>query len=258
MGVLVGVSEINRDALRTRGKTLHGHVAQALAERIGADEWPVGSALPSEASFCAFYQVSRHTLRHALATLEENGLILRRQGTPTRVISRQPPRRFVQSLNSPADILRYSAGTHRISERTAYIECDEQLAAVLKAPQGSSWFHIEALRKEKDSGQLIACVDVYMLPRFAEVANEMDFSDTTVFEKIEQRYGVVAHRAEVEIYATAASARVGRALRLPRGTPCLAIVRRYLDANGRSFEVTVNYHPENRFVYAIEYLASGS
>ncbi len=251
------MNAFSKAELGAGGRTLHENLAKALAERIRAGEWPVGSALPSEASFCSFYQVSRHTLRHALSTLEENGLILRRQGAPTRVISRQQPRRFVQSLNSPADILRYSAGTHRISERTEYLECDSQLAAVLKAPLGSSWFHVEALRKEKDSGQVIACVDVYMLPQFAEVVNEADFSDTMVYEKIEQRYGVIAHRAEVEIYATAASARISKALHLPRGTPCLAIVRRYLDAHGKTFEVTVNYHPENRFVYTMEYMASG-
>jgi GntR family transcriptional regulator len=247
----------NKEALATNGKTLHEHVAKALAQRIRDGEWPVGSALPSEASFCASYQVSRHTLRHALATLEENGLILRRQGAPTRVISRQQPRRFVQSLNSPGDILRYSAGTHRITESTEYIECDTVSAAFLKAPLGTSWFHIEALRKEKNTGQVIACVDVYMLPQFAEVAKEPDFSDAMVYEKIEQRFGVAVHRAEVEIFATAADARISKALHLPRGTPCLAIVRRYLDQTGKTYQVTVNYHPENRFVYTMEYTTSG-
>jgi GntR family transcriptional regulator len=251
------MNAFTKDELGVNSKTLHEHVAKALAERIREGEWPVGSALPSEASFCAFYQVSRHTLRHALATLEENGLILRRQGAPTRVISRQQPRRFVQSLNSPGDILRYSAGTHRITERTEFIECDTQLAPMLKAPLGSSWFHIEALRKEKDTGQVIACVDVYMLPQFSEVTKESDFSETMVYEKIEQRFGVAAYRAEVEIYATGADARISKALHLPRGTPCLGIVRRYIDSSGRTFEVTVNYHPENRFVFTTEYTTSG-
>jgi GntR family transcriptional regulator len=246
-----------KDDLTTNSKTLHENVASALAQRIREGEWPVGSSLPSEASFCAFYQVSRHTLRHALATLEENGLILRRQGASTRVISRQQPRRFVQSLNSPGDILRYSAGTHRITERTEHLECDTALASLLKAPLGSSWFHVEALRKEKDTGQVIACVDVYMLPKFAEVAKVSDFSEAMVYEKIEQRYGVAADRAEVEIYATGADARISKALHLPRGTPCLGIVRRYIDSSGQTYEVTVNYHPENRFVYTMEYTTSG-
>ena len=238
-------------------KTLHETVAKALTQRIRAGEWPVGSMLPSESHFCQFYKVSRHTLRHALATLEENGLILRRQGAPTRVISRHQPRRFVQSISSPGDILRYSAGTHRLTERVQHLQCDAELANLLKAPVGSSWFHIEALRKEKDTGQVIACVDIYMLPQFADVANDIDFSESMVFEKIEQCFGVSAHRAEVEVYATAASAIVARSLHMPRGTPCLAIVRRYFDSSGKTFEVTVNYHPEKRFVYAMEYMTSG-
>jgi GntR family transcriptional regulator len=251
------MSALNKAENEADSKTLHERIANALAQRIRSGEWPVGSVLPSEASFCSSYKVSRHTVRHALATLEESGLILRRQGAPTRVISRQPPRRFVQSLNSPADILRYSAGTHRITERMHYVECDSQLSPLLKAPLGSSWFHIEAVRKEKDSGQVIACVDVYMLPQFADVTKELDFSESMVYEKIEQRFGVGPQRAEVEIYATAASARIAKALHLPRGAPCLAIVRRYLNAAGKPYEVTVNYHPENRFVFSMEYGVSG-
>ena len=251
------MNAFNKEELGLKGKTLHESLAETLASRIRAGEWPVGSALPSEQSFCAFYKVSRHTLRHALATLEENGLILRRQGAPTRVISRQQPRCFVQTLNSPGDIMRYSAGTHRLTERVEYVEADAQLAKFLKAPVGSSWFHIEALRKERDTGQVIACVDVYTLPKFADIVNDEDFSNAMVYEKIEQQFGEVVHRAEVELYATGASARISKALHLPRGTPCLAIVRRYLDASGKTFEVTVNHHPENRFVFNMEYTANG-
>ena len=80
------MASIDRAQVNAEGQTLHEHVAHALAERIRAGEWSVGSALPSEHSLCRSYGVSRHTLRHALATLEQNGLILRRQGAPTRVI----------------------------------------------------------------------------------------------------------------------------------------------------------------------------
>lgn len=252
------MSALRKEEFQIDGVTLHEAVANALSERIRNGEWAVGSALPSESSFCKFYGVSRHTLRHALATLEENGLILRRQGAPTRVISRQRPRRFIQSFSSPADILRYSNATYRVNEVEEYVECDEELEPFLRSPIGSSWYHIGGVRREQGSNQLVSFSDIYILPQFADLVHESDHGRSMVYEQIERRFGVVIDRATVDIYATSLDAMRAKALQVPKGTPCLVIVRRYFDADGNPFEVTMTHHPESRFVYTMEYRSSGS
>jgi len=241
-----------QEALASDGLRLHEFVAQAVGERIGKGEWAVGSALPSESVLCKFYGVSRHTLRHALATLEENGLILRRQGAPTRVISRQRPREFTQSFSSPEDILRYPGTTYRVNEIEESIVCDERLAPTLKASVGSSWYHIGAIRREQGSNLIVSHSDIYILPRFADLVREPDHTRSMVYEQIERHYGVVIDRATVDIFAAGASAKLSKSLQVPRGTPCLAVIRRYFDSKGEPFEVTVTHHPENRFVYNME------
>ena len=245
-----------KESLTADGRTLHEFVAQAVGERIGKGEWAVGSALPSENTFCKFYGVSRHTLRHALATLEENGLILRRQGAPTRVISRQRPREFTQTFSSPEDILRYPGTTYRVNEVEESIVCDDRLAPILKAPVGSSWYHIGAVLREQGSNLIVSHSDIYILPRFADLVREPDHTRSMVYEQIERHYGVVIDRATVDIFAAGASAKLSKSLQLPRGTPCLVVIRRYFDSKGEPFEVTVTHHPENRFVYNMEVRSS--
>jgi DNA-binding GntR family transcriptional regulator len=232
---------------------LHQFVASAISERIAAGEWEIGSALPSESSFCQFYGVSRHTLRHALGTLEENGLILRRQGAPTRVISRQKPRRFAQSPSSPADILRCLQGTYRVNETEEFVECDAELSNLLRSPVGSSWFHIGAIRREQGTNLIVAWTDIYVLPRYADVVQQPAHARSMVYQQIEDLHGVKTASGEVNIYATGATAPIAKALQVPRGSPCLAIERRYVDAKGETYEVATAYHPESRFVYSMEY-----
>jgi DNA-binding GntR family transcriptional regulator len=247
-----------RDEMTADGMTLHEFVANALTERIRQGEWAVGAALPSESSFCKFYGVSRHTLRHALATLEENGLILRRQGAPTRVISRQRPRRFIQSFNSPADILRYSASTYRVNEVEEHVRCEGELQTILQADPGSSWYHIGGVRREHDTNLIVSYSDIYILPEFADLVNEPDHANSMVYEQIERRFGVVIDRAAVDIFATGISAKLSKSLQVPRGAPCLCIIRRYFDAQGKPFEVTVTHHPESRFVFNMEYRSNAT
>ncbi len=235
------------------GIPLHQALAATLEEQIREGAWAVGSPIPPEVALCKLYSISRHTLRHALSTLEDGGLIVRRQGAPTRVISRQRPRKFTQSFNSPADILRYPKETYRVNEVEEYVECDSALASLLKVPVGSSWYHIGAVRKQQGSDLTIAWSDIYILPKFAELTSEPDHTHSMVYEQIERRFDVHIDRAEVDVYACGASPEMAKALDIPGGTPCLAIIRHYFDANGSPFEISVAYHPEKRFVYSMEF-----
>ncbi len=232
---------------------LYKSLANALAQRIHNGDWAVGSSLPSEAALCIRFEASRHTLRHALQTLEADGLVLRRQGAPTQVISRQKVRRFTQSFNSPIDILSYPRNTYRENIVEEFIELDKPLSEMIGAAAGSSWYHISGIRKQQDTEQVIAWTDIYILPQFASLTSEPEHSQVMVFEQIEKKYGTRIDRAEVDVYAVGAPANIAKKLELKPHDPCLVIVRRYFDDQDKLFEITFTYHPENKYTYKMEF-----
>jgi GntR family transcriptional regulator len=59
------------------------------ADLIGG-VYPAGECLPGEISLAQKYQVSRNTLRQAMAILCEDGLLLRSRGKGTLVVEQQP------------------------------------------------------------------------------------------------------------------------------------------------------------------------
>ena len=236
---------------------LYKALANTLEQRIFNGDWPVGSVLPAEADLCRDFQSSRHTLRHALQILEANGLIYRHQGAPTKVVSRQRLRRFTQSFNSPIDILSYSRDTYRENLIEEYIELDESLSQIVGAPVGSSWYHIEAVRRDEASGQPVSWSDIYIQSQFAKVTKMRNHQREIVFEQIERYFGVSIDRAVVEVQAESLSAVHARHLQAPRGSPSLAITRRYYDQAGQVFEVTVTRHVPDRFQFALELRSVG-
>ncbi|QWE17197.1 GntR family transcriptional regulator [Polynucleobacter sp. AP-Nino-20-G2] len=236
---------------------LYKTLANVLAEHIRDGEWAVGSHLPSEAALCEKFKASRHTLRHALQVLEADGLVLRRQGAPTQVISRQKVRRFTQSFNSPIDILSYPRNTYRENIVEEFIELDKPLSEMIGGAVGSSWYHIGGIRKQQDSEQIIAWTDIYILPQFASLTSDPEHSQVMVFEQIEKKYGTRIDRAEVDVYAISASASLAKKLQLKARDPCLVIVRRYFDDQDKLFEITFTYHPENKYTYQMDF-KSGS
>jgi DNA-binding GntR family transcriptional regulator len=235
---------------------LHARLAEALASRIHDGHWPVGATLPAEVALCAAFGVSRQTMRHAMLALSERGLIVRRRGAGTRVIAKQRARRFTQTVNSLDEILRYPKNTYRENVVSEIVECQGDLQPLMKATAGSSWFHIGAIRREQDSAVPVAWTDIYIQPRYADVAKRRDHARTMVYEQIEAAHGVSIDRAEVEIFPERMSPQHARRLKVEAGSPALVIVRRYHDRDGELFEVSITRHPEKHFVYSMEFRRS--
>ena len=64
---------------------LHHQIKEDLVLHLRAERFAPGLALPSEAALCAHYQVSRGTLRRALADLVSDGYLERHRGRGTFV-----------------------------------------------------------------------------------------------------------------------------------------------------------------------------
>src|SRR5579859_1091595 len=83
-------SAVELTAINGRGAgPLSVVVADRLRRAVAAGAYPVGSQLPPEPALSAALGVSRTTLRDALARLEREGLIRRRQRLGTTVL--RPP-----------------------------------------------------------------------------------------------------------------------------------------------------------------------
>jgi DNA-binding GntR family transcriptional regulator len=172
------------------------------------------------------------------------------------VVSRQRLRRFTQSFNSPIDILSYSRDTYRENLVEEYIELDQPLSQIVGAPVGSSWYHIGGIRKRQKLEEVIAWTDIYILPQFASLTKDPEHTQVMVYEQIEKKYGARIERAEVDVYAAAASPVISKKLNIEPNASCLVIIRRYFDDQDKLFEVTVTHHPENKYKYSMEFKAS--
>lgn len=64
-------------------------IAAQLRRQIIDRQYPSGALLPTEHQLCSFYNASRQTIRTALQCLADEGLILRRQGSGSRVLNLQ-------------------------------------------------------------------------------------------------------------------------------------------------------------------------
>ena len=84
----------------TTGLPLHSQLETTLQRLIEQGQFSIGAVLPGELELAAEVGVSRHTVRHALGVLTNEGLLRRERGRGATVVGATPPRVIERSLNT--------------------------------------------------------------------------------------------------------------------------------------------------------------
>jgi DNA-binding GntR family transcriptional regulator len=228
----------------------YAQVAADLRAAIVAGDFADGAALPTESALCAQYGVSRFTVREALRRLQADGLIRRRRGSGTIVDSGGGALR--QSLSDVPDLLQYAAGSRFDFEPRGMVTLAPERAHDIGVAPGESWYFITGLRRSSTVPPVVLAVaDVYVHRDLAVFVGQLHSGPETLFSQLESLAGVHVARIEQDITAVAAGAHEAEVLGIARRSPCLRIVRSYIDAGGRTIEISVSLHAGDRFTYSM-------
>jgi len=226
-------------------------VANTLIEEIRSGRRGVGDSLPGELELVNHFDVSRHTVREALRRLEELGLIGRRQGVGTIVLSREPVESYVQAVRAPAALLQYPEGSRLAVREVETVKAGRALARLIGCKTGSRWLHVSCLRQFDDSRPPVCWADLYLLPDHESIVAQIGRQPGLVYELIEREHGRHVASVNISIMARSVAARIAAALGVAANSPSLTVVRRYTDRDGALFLASVSEHPGDRFTYTM-------
>lgn len=233
-------------------KPRYQELAEDLRAGILRGDYPDPAHFPTESVLCSRYGVSRFTVREALRSLQTEGLIQRKRGSGT-VIQPASARggALHQPLSNVGEILQYARDTKYLFTAQGTTLLPKKLAAHIAEPVGGRWYHFRGLRTRQGAAEPIALTDAYIHPDLGDVAREIRPNEDTIFRQLERLSGVKIARVTQDIQAVPASGPVAAELGVPRRSPCLRIMRCYLDATGRILEISASHHPGDRFAYTM-------
>ena len=228
-------------------------MAQRLVEEITGGRYPVGSLLPTEASLCTQYGVSRHTVREAIREVQALGLVARRQGVGTRVVSLTPARGHSHMLASVEDLLHFATGTRLIDVISEDLVADTQLAAAGQFQPGQKLVRFEALRVPGDDigAPPLSWTELFVVDAFAGIRDDVGVRGGAVGWLIEQRYGVRIMEIQQEINAATVAADLAARLEVAAGSPALRVERWYVGDDGDVFEYAISVNPQSRYSFTM-------
>lgn len=230
-------------------------LADQLRDDIARGEFPGG--FPTESALCTRFACSRFTVREALRTLSGEGLIERKRGSGTIV---QPPSARGGALHQPLsnveELLQYARDTRFDFARVADSGLPPAIEAAIGIEDGPRWIRFYGVRLDA-AGVPLAVTDAFVAERYEYAARSIEPERGAIFSQLQQTTDVKLASVTQDIQAIAATAAHAEALGLVVGDPVLRIIRCYLDADGRAFEISASYHPGVRFAYAMHVEVDG-
>ena len=240
------------DTSTTTRKPRYQQLAENLRTAILRGDFPAADQFPTENELCVQYGVSRFTVREALRSLQNEGLIRRKRGSGT-VIQPAAARggALHQPLSNVGELLQYARDTRVDFVRLPNTTISRKLMEQLPSPMPGKWSHFRGIRISEGLGAPIAVTDAFIHPSLRDAVAELDLEENTIFRQLERLGHLRIAQVTQDIQAVPASAALSGALHIARRSPCLRILRCYFDTTGRLFEISTSLHPGDRFAYAM-------
>lgn len=192
--------------------------------------YEVGDLIPSETEYMQKFSVSRATVRKAMEMLVNNGLIVRRRGCGSEVVSAKP----ATALRSVESCIKRLTSDHVIpikrvvsAEMTA---AGKDVADALNVRTGSSVYRLERVRCAGETAYYRETI--FLADDYAPAILEYDFSR----ESLRAYYSNVLHvswaRANQQVFAVPADGDTARLLGIEPGVPVLLLRRTSFDESG--------------------------
>ena len=202
---------------------LYYQLKEILSQRILRNDWGVGERLPTEFELCEEYGVSRITVRQALAGLEKEGLIVRKQGLGTFVSIPQIEQNLASFYSFSAEFRKRGLKPSNQVVEFSVIPADAKMRRVFGLEGSSSVYAFKRLRL---ANEIPIVIEWTYLPAdlFSGLTRE-ELAESSLYEIMNARFGVIANSAQENFGAVVLKKDEAEVFGLEVGAPALDLER---------------------------------
>jgi len=229
---------------------LYFQLKSAIEQLLDSGQWPPDSQVPSERRLCEQFQISRITVRQALAELVREGRLIRSHGRGTFVAQAQLRKPVFPLVSFTQDVREHGM---QPGAKVLLFEATPpppHVMAALRLGVGDKMILLKRLRLA--NGKPMAVETVYLPSRRCPGLLDENLEDVSLYETLTEKYGIVPTRANQQWQAVACPANDAKLLEIQRGSPVLRIEQTTFDRNGRPFEHLESFFRGDKFIFFAE------
>lgn len=230
---------------RSGATPIHAQIQLFIRKQITNGKIKSGSPVPSERELAEQLCVSRMTVRQAMTTLREEGLIYQKRGKGT-FVSPHKLDIHTRSLSGFSDEMQ-RRGMKPVSKilEMRREDADRDVAEKLNVEIGSRVFRLERLRI---ADEIPMSVETAFLPaaRFAGL-EKYDYEKKSLYQILISKYGVNMVSAEEILEAAVCDAQTSKSLGVKKNSPLLIVHRTVFTDENEAVEYTKSIYRADRY-----------
>ncbi len=213
---------------------LYYQLQEIIRARIESGQWGPGQQLPPEAELCEEFNLSRGTVRQALADLVREGLLHRRRGKGS----------FVASPKIPQDLMRVASGFSEYAKTVVgselgskligvnLIPANRSMAGKFAIPEGSQV--IEVRKVKLADGQPYFIATSYVPKDLCPALEQEDHSTGSIFQLLREKFGIEVSRVEGWFEPILINEYESSLLEVEKGSPAMLYERIRFATDGKA------------------------
>lgn len=223
---------------------LYFQFAQQLQKLIETGVLPPGTRLSNEVALADQFGLSRPTMRQAMQHLVDKGLLARKRGVGTQVVTNRI-RRQVEFTSLYDDLEREERRPRTEVLSLATLPADAEIAAALRVAEGAEVVALERLRFADD--EPIALMRNHLPAGLIELTPQA-LAEAGLYQLLRQS-GIGLSTARQTIGARRATAAEAQLLDEGRGATLLTMARTAYDGSGKPVEYGVHVYRASRYSF---------
>lgn len=211
--------------------------------------WAIGDRLPSERELATQFNVSRMTLRQAIQTLADEGILERKIGSGTYV-ARKKVQETMTGTTSFTEIM--ISQNRKPSSRTISYNIAKPSSSEMEKLNLTSEDQILRMERIRFADELPICFEVTSVPYF--LINQYSKAEIThsLYKTLEEKGGNKIGRANQTISSMLASEKIADYLEIKRGDAILRLRQISYLEDGHPFEYVRTQYVGGRFEFYLE------
>ncbi|MGY0408021.1 MAG: GntR family transcriptional regulator, partial [Polaribacter sp.] len=218
-------------------------------ELILKEEYQNGDTfLPKEVTMSKKLGISRNTIRQAINKLANEGLIERKKGIGTKVITKKISTRLDNWISFTAEMKSQGREVVTYFLKITLVTPSEKVRKVLSLSASKKVWMLQRIRGAKDARYLYSVS--FFHPRIGITGDE-NFSKP-LYELIEKEHDIIVVTSREKLRAIKAEKNIATYLEIKEGIAVLERERLVLDAGNKPVEYNLVYYNTDYFTYDID------
>lgn len=228
---------------------LYYQLAEIIINDIKEKNLQENDRILTEREYCEKYNLSRSTVRQAIAYLEKKGYIYKVQGCGTFVSSRVMKQKLLKFYSFTEEAKKQ--GKTPSSKILSFKEkkADEKICKELNINRDDKVYELQRLRLADD--EVVMYEKTYLLEKKMQGLSKNILLEKPLYEILQNRYNINFTKATERFSVLLADKKIAEILTIPEGSPIIRL-QRWTYAGMEIIEYTVSLVRGDRFEFEVE------